>query len=72
MLANAVTKMESASANMAQSPDEIAQIIGDVLVEEYPHLRYQTNKMYTVATANKLTDPTGDNTLDNIYQKFFS
>lgn len=72
LLANAVTKMESALANMAQSPDEIAQIIADVLQEENPHLRYQTDKMYTVATADKLTDPTGDKTLETIYQKFFS
>ena len=72
LLANAVTKMESALANMAQSPVEIAQIIADVLQEDDPHLRYQTNKMYTMATADKLTDPTGDSTLLAIYQKFFS
>lgn len=57
---------------MVQTPDEIAQVILEALDAERPHFRYQTNKNYVSAAANKLVDITGDKSMEMMHQRFFS
>lgn len=71
LLGNVIEKQKSALPNISQSPNEIAQFILDVLLEEKPHLRYQTSKTLATAVTDKLTDSTGDRPADIMYQRFF-
>lgn len=72
LLENCTKKMRTAFTTVVQSADEVAQVILEALVADYPHLRYQTNKNYSAATAAKLADPTGDKAIELMYQRFFS
>jgi len=72
LLGNVIEKQRSALPNISQSPDEIAQFILDVLLEENPHVRYQTCKTLATAVTDKLNDPTGDRPADIMYQRIFS
>ena len=55
-----------------QTPDEVAQITVDAIVEEKPHFRYQTNKMFAAATEAKFTDPSGDSNIAAVNHRFFA
>ena len=48
-------------SSVSQKPEEIAEVIKEVLLSAKPHFRYITNKKVSVAKINaKLVDPTGD------------
>lgn len=54
-----------------QSPDEIAEVVREVILNEKPNLRYQTNKKYNPEEIKeKLVDPTG-NALVQMVKKTF-
>ncbi|EDO45710.1 predicted protein [Nematostella vectensis] len=72
LLENAKTKMMSAFATVAQSPEEIAQCILDIILMEKCPLRYQTNKNYANVVSSKLVDPSGDAEVDAMFTRFFS
>lgn len=72
LLDNCVKKMRGSFSTMVQTPDEIAQVILEALDAERPHFRYQTNKNYVSAAANKLVDITGDKSMEMMHQRFFS
>lgn len=54
-----------------QSPNEIAEVVKEVILSEKPNLRYQTNEKYNPEEIkSKLVDPTG-NTLVEMVKKTF-
>ncbi|XP_020611916.1 retinol dehydrogenase 8-like, partial [Orbicella faveolata] len=54
-----------------QSPDEIAEVVREVILNEKPNLRYQTNEKYNPEEIKeKLVDPTG-NALVQMVKKTF-
>ena len=68
----AVMTSMMANKDKVQTGDEVAEVIREALLAEKPHFRYQTNKAYAQATRVKLADPTGDTSVDFMYQRFFS
>ncbi|KAL9964850.1 hypothetical protein ACROYT_G028548 [Oculina patagonica] len=72
LLDNCVKKMRTAFTTVVQGPEEVGQVIMEALLADKPHLRYQTNKHYAAATSSKLADPTGDSSLELMYQRFFN
>ena len=57
--------------NTMQSPDEIIEVVKEVILNEKPNLRYQTNEKYNPEEIKgKLVDPTG-NTLVEMVKKTF-
>ena len=71
LLTNATERIKAHVVTMFQTPDEVAEVIREVLLADKPHLRYQTNKMYASAAKAKLVDPTGDKLTELMYQRFF-
>lgn len=67
---NCGKKIQAAFSTVVQTADEIADEILKAVNDEKPHLRYQTNKNYATLTAAKLTDPTGDKSMELVYQNF--
>lgn len=65
-------KMRAAFTTVVQTPDEVGQVILEAILADKPHLRYQTNKNYAAATSGKLTDPTGDASVELMHQRFFT
>ena len=64
--------MRTAFTTVVQDPEEVGHVIMEALLAEKPHLRYQTNKNYAAATSSKLTDTTGDSSVELMYQRFFN
>lgn len=65
-------KMRAAFTTVVQTPDEVSKVILEAILADKPHLRYQTNKNYAAATSSKLTDPTGDSSVELMHQRFFT
>ena len=51
--------------------ERIAEIVRDIILNEKPNLRYQTNKKFNPnEIAAKLIEPTGNNLIDLIAKKY--
>jgi NAD(P)-dependent dehydrogenase (short-subunit alcohol dehydrogenase family) len=50
----------SYKAGAALRPDEVAELIRDILVQEKPHLRYQVGEFTRRVAELRFSDPTGD------------
>ena len=54
-----------------QSPDEIAEVVREVILNEKPNLRYQTNEKYNPdEIKGKLVDPTGNALVEKVKKTF--
>ena len=54
-----------------QSPDEIAEVVKEVILNEKPNLRYQTNEKYNPEEIkSKLVDPTGNALVEMVKKTF--
>eukprot|EP00112_Aurelia_sp_Birch-Aquarium-sp1_P018746 Seg4521.1 transcript_id=Seg4521.1/GoldUCD/mRNA.D3Y31 product="Retinol dehydrogenase 8" protein_id=Seg4521.1/GoldUCD/D3Y31 len=53
-------------STMGQSAEQVAECILEAINSPQPNLRYQTNKLYSTAIQQKLTDPTGNGVLEYV------
>ena len=57
--------------NTMQSPDEIIEVVKEVILNEKPNLRYQTNEKYNPEEIKgKLVDPTGNALVEMVKKTF--
>lgn len=56
----------------AQTPQEIAFLIKDIIEEEKPHFRYQTTEPIQEQAGKRLVDTTGDSSVAEWHQLLFS
>ena len=65
-------KLSQEVQNTLQDVNEVAEIVKSIILSEKPDLRYQTSDRFGPGQVKaKLVDPTGNNLVEMLYNKFF-